>query len=152
MRLQQPIHLSRLQKEVLAKIVASPTPNMAFEVVSSAESDIDDNFASAVDTLEKMNIVSSNNGTIEIVNQQALQDEGIVDEMGELTELGQELSQRPREENPEDVANVSEPQSNSDSDEDLGSSPEEDFQLESLQLIKTLNDQAKLMEEIRNKF
>jgi len=80
------IQLSAAEKFVLAKLVASETPENAFGEVSRGE-----NTVAARDKLTKLNLMTAAENRAEITEQgqEALRKEALVDEMGELTEEGQ---------------------------------------------------------------
>lgn len=148
--LQRTVHLSQLQKELLAKVKAAPNPKMAFEIISSAERDIDDNFASARQTLEKLNIISNINDTLQINNEEILKDEGITDDSGELTDYGRELASKDRNEANDQTPTTSDTLQTSDQD-NLELDVDMDMDMnqpksEQFDLIQLINDQSKLFE------
>lgn len=129
-------HLSDVQRELLAKIKAAPNPHVAFAVTTTVGDAMDSNFAQARDTLAQLGVLSVTDGNIEIVNDQVLKDEGIVDDMGELTPEGQQLA----------FANTEQPQ------QAPAEAPAEetgdDLSLEGISLFREIDSNAKLMEQI----
>ena len=150
-RITTQFHLSDLPKEVLAKVKAAPNPHMAYEIISKTGDDIDNNFATARNTLERLGVISTQNGAIEIVDDQVMQDEGITDEMGELTPMGQQLAGIDRNEVPQQQPQQAAPQD--DMGMDMGGDEEMDTEdelsLESLSFFKSINDSADLLEDVK---
>lgn len=89
MRIMSAIHPSQNQKAVLAKIAAAPTPKVAGEQISRGE-----NLVSARNMLMKLGMVTFANGEAQLTQQgqKIAQEENIVDQSGQLTELGQKLA------------------------------------------------------------
>ncbi len=85
-RIHDAIQLSSVQKFVLAKLVAAETPLTAYEEVNRGA-----NTVTATQMLGKLGLMSMAENHAEITEQgrEALQKEGLIDEMGELTEEGQ---------------------------------------------------------------
>jgi len=108
MRILTTIHLNDIQKEVLAKTKAAPTPQVAFEEISGKPEQIDDNFAAAKDALVDMGLLTQSDDTLEVTERgiQVMKDENLIDDMGEFTEDGNELvgKERGREPSPEEIA------------------------------------------------
>lgn len=138
-RIVQSLHLSDIQKEFLAKVKAAPNPHMAYSTIASTEGEVGQNFANARDTLAKLGVVEVRDGEIQIVNDQILADEGITDEMGELTDFGQQLAFIDRSEIKGQQQQQQQPEAGGEDDQ---------LSLESLSLFRKINDQAELLEQI----
>jgi len=139
------VHLTDIQKEVLCKISASPTPQVAYETLSQVPSSVSDNYATARDTLEHIGLISVLEGTVEVTDKgrEVMRDENLIDDTDELTELGQQLADANTEKAKE------QPPQQSASPEGMapgGLPPMEDqmggMGLESLQLMRAINARA----------
>ena len=108
-RIENALQLSGVQKYVLAKLVASETPLTAYEEVSRGA-----NMVTASQMLAKLGLmtIESNNAEITEQGNEALQKEGLMDEMGELTEEGQlwGFAETPEEAAKQDHANKGKPE------------------------------------------
>lgn len=93
-RILTTLHLSDIQKQVLAKVKASPNPQIAWEEISSAANDVDENYAAARDILADLGLLQVGEGTIDLTDKglQSLKDANLVDDMGELTDEGTKLA------------------------------------------------------------
>lgn len=139
------LHLSDIQKELLAKVKAAPNPHMAYTTVADAANNIEQNFSSARDTLNKLGIITVKNGEITINDESVLSDEGIIDELGELTDIGKHLAYIDRREVKNDQSLDRSEQSNENPTAIANEPP-----MESLSLFRTINDKAELIEQIKN--
>lgn len=148
MRILTTIHLNDIQKEVLAKTKAAPTPQVAFEEIAGKPERIDDNFASARDALVDLGLLTQGEGALEVTDEglEVMKDENIVDDMGNFTEEGDELVGRERGKEPavtqqggEEGAGMTpglpaEPQAGGTG-----------FPMEGLELIREMQDRAKIL-------
>lgn len=136
-RILTTIHLSDIQKEVLAKVKASPTSQVAWEEVTNAAHDVDQNFAAARDVLGNLGLLEVGDGTLEVTNkgEDVMRDENLTDDMGELTDEGRTLASIDR------AAIPNQPEAPPD-----GANPNQDefggLPMESLSLIRDLNERA----------
>lgn len=89
MRLLSAVHPTVNQKRVLAKILASPTPSVAAQQVSG-----DANLVAARNMLMKLGMITFSNGEAALTQSglQIASDEGIADQSGGLTDVGQKLA------------------------------------------------------------
>lgn len=91
-----PTHLSSIQKEVLAKIIAAPTPSLAWEAVTAnVASDVERNFTAARKVLEDLGLISRNDEyELEVTEtgKQAMKDAYLIDDREQLTNVGQQLA------------------------------------------------------------
>lgn len=131
------LHLSDVQKEVLAKVKAAPTPHVAWSDVIAADRYWDGNFASARDTLGNLGLLEVGDGELELTDKgtEVMKDENLVDETGELSQQGKELASIDREakpEQPEAMPNGAEP--------DVMAQDDAEFPMESLKLIRQINE------------
>lgn len=104
-RIETNISLSNTQKYVLTKLIASETGQMAYEAVSRGR-----NIVASRDNLTKANLMTFSDGetpqqekkfaAITDQGTQVLKDEGLVDEMGQLTDTGNQYAYA---ESPEDI-------------------------------------------------
>jgi len=141
MRILTTVHLSDIQKEVLAKVKAAPNSHMAYGTLQQTEDNMDSNFASARDVLAKLGVLLVGDGTIEVTEKgdQLATKENITDEMGELTELGDQLANTNRQNvqpSPTQSTNVGD-----------GMGDESGFPTESFNLIKSLNVSAGILSD-----
>lgn len=169
-RIIQSVHLSDIQKEVLAKIKASPNPHLAWEAISNAEDDIDNNFAAAKQMLVDLQLVIDDNDGLEVTQKglEVMADEGLADESGELTPDGQQVAGISRDEvvqpgqQQQEQPPGEDPMGATGNDElGLGDDgefgeemPEDEVEppmesIKSLSMIKMLNEDAALLDEIR---
>ncbi len=160
------ISLSHTQKFVLAKLISSETPLVAYESVSRGP-----NIVAARDQLAGLGLmtVAENDAQITDVGKEAMQQEGLVDEMGELTEQGQEYGYA---EGPEDIEKLAasnrKPEApvapNSDKPavggnmpiDTTGVSPQDAggpdaFQIESLEMVQSFNQSLKEQKWLKKK-
>lgn len=88
MRVLQTVHLSDYQKKVLAIVKASATPQVAFEELQKQPPEEEQNIIGARDMLQKLGLVEIGPHSLEITpsGEKVMQDEYLVDEMGELTD------------------------------------------------------------------
>ena len=104
-----PLQLSGVQKFVLTKLVASPTEHTASEEVQRGA-----NVVTATDLLLKQGLMAMTDEGAEITEQgnELLRKEGLMDEMGELTEEGQlwGFAETPEEAAKQDHANKGKPE------------------------------------------
>ncbi len=145
------LHLSDIQKEVLAKIKAAQNPHMAFEVIQSVNSDIDNNFVSARDTLGNLGLLYVADGELEITEkgEEEMTRENLTDETGALTEFGQQLATIDRSEKP--ALSTPQPQVNQSDDMDIEMDDmdmEEDPFKESFSLIKDVNKYSSILKDL----
>lgn len=89
MRLLSALHPTTNQKRVIAKIVASPTPSVAAQEISKGA-----NLVSARNMLMKLGMITFANGEAALTQsgQQIATEEGITDQSGGLTDVGQQLA------------------------------------------------------------
>lgn len=94
--------MNDIQKEVLAKVKAAPTPQVAFEEIAGKPERIDDNFASARDSLTELGLLEQGEGTLEVTDKglEIMKDENIIDDMGDFTEEGDDLVGKERGKEP----------------------------------------------------
>lgn len=85
---QEEISLSSMQKYILIAIHTSDTPVLAFDRIRDTESD-----TVASDMLSRYGFIKLYDGQAELTGkgQQALISYGLVDESGEVTDVGQEI-------------------------------------------------------------
>ena len=147
-RILSTIHLSDIQKEVLAKVKAAPNSHMAWEVIQNTESSIDDNFAGARDALADLGLLDVQDGTVEItqLGQEQMTKENITDETGELTDSGNELAGQDRNEIKDPAAQQGGDMGGDDMDMDMGMGEEDPF-AESFALLRSLNSEADFLQE-----
>ena len=148
------LHLSDIQKEVLCKVKASANPQLAWEEISGAADTVDDNFATSRDLLGNLGLLTVGDGTLEVAEQgeQVMKDENLTDESGELTEEGRALADIPRGEGEkQEQAAAQAPAPGGEEDMGMGMPPEGGGEeemglpLESLKLIRSLQDEAELV-------
>lgn len=79
------IRLSETQKEALCSVIAAPTEEMAYEAVTAGT-----NMVAARDQLSDLGLLDWTEGSASVTDKGmgVLEDEALVDEMGELTEVG----------------------------------------------------------------
>jgi hypothetical protein len=140
------IHLSDIQKELLAKVKAAPNSIVAHELISNTADNVDDNFVKAKETLKQLGIVKEIGNSIEITEKglEVLTDENIIDESGELTEFGRQLADIDRNE-------ISSQQPNQQQNDMGMEDPMGDGELppmESFSLLKSINNEIDLLENI----
>ncbi len=89
MRLLSALHPTVNQKRVIAKIVASPTPSVAAQEISKSA-----NLVAARNMLMKLGMITHANGEAALTQsgQQIASEEGITDQSGGLTDVGQQLA------------------------------------------------------------
>jgi len=96
------ISLGNTQKYVLAKLIASETEQMAYEAVSRGR-----NIVAARDQLAGQNLMffddENQSASITDVGTEVLKKEGLVDDMGQLTEQGNQFAYA---ESPEDIEEI----------------------------------------------
>jgi len=87
MRILPALRLTDTQKQVLAKILASPTPKVAGEQISK-----DQNSIAARDILVKLGLITYLNGNAALTDkgQQIAQDEDVENQGGDLTQSGEQ--------------------------------------------------------------
>jgi hypothetical protein len=124
-RILTTIHLSDIQKEVLAKVFASPTPHVAWSELLDVSSEIESNVSSARDTLGNLGLLYVGDGELKVTDRgrEVMREENLIDEIGELTEDGQRYASIDRQ---------------------APKSPSQGLPMESLQLIRSIHDQATL--------
>ena len=85
--------LSQYQARVLLIAHQAQSPELAFTDIGNQPEEIRDNLLGARQTLEKMGFIQMTENTITITpeGEQILQQEGLLDEMGQVTEQGQEI-------------------------------------------------------------
>ena len=160
------IHLSDIQKEVLCKVQASPNPQIAWETIADTESKVDDNFSAAKDILGKLGLLNVGEGTLEVTEKgiQVMVDENLVDDMGELTDVGQQLADKNREEQPDEPDREGQEQMPPGGDDMQGLDMMGGLEgggaggemgggmdmppMESLSLFRSINESAKIRDEI----
>mgnify|MGYP006928188645 CR=1 FL=1 len=153
-RILSTIHLSDIQKEVLAKVKAAPNSHMAWEVIQNTESSIDDNFAGARDALADLGLLDVQDGTVEItqLGQEQMTKENITDETGELTDSGNDLAGQDRNEIKDPAAQQGDDMGDDmdmgmgGDDMDMGMGEEDPF-AESFALLRSLNSEADFLQE-----
>ena len=94
------IHLSDTQKAVLSKIIGSATPETALEEISDGR-----NMVAARDILQKLGLIEVTDRDASITDEgnEVMKDENLVDDMGELTQDGQQYSQVKKPEDMKDT-------------------------------------------------
>ena len=143
-RILTTLHLSNIQKEVLAKVKASPNGHIAWEEITKASENFDQNFSSARDVLGNLGLLKVGEGTLEITEkgEEVMRDENIVDDMGELTDNGRQLSS----------INRTEPSSETRTS-DVGSSSSDvggGLPMESFGLLRGINESSNELERIKS--
>lgn len=130
-RILTTIHLSDIQKEVMAKVKTAPTEQVAWEEISNTASEIDQNFAAARDMLGDLGLLTIGDGELSVTDkgEEVMKDENLVDEMGELTDEGLALADTERGEHPPEGI--------------------EGFPTESLSLLRTIHEDAKAYEHMK---
>ena len=118
------------QKQVFAAILSAPTPTVAAEQISSSP-----NLKSARDLLGRLGLITftNNSAALTDMGMAVARDEGISDEGGQLTDMGQQLSGGNSDQAP--LNNMGMPEEEpplggvpaEGGDEDLGSPPMESF-------------------------
>lgn len=141
-RILTTLHLSDIQKEVLAKTKAAPNPQLAWEEVTGAKEATDDNFAAARDTLGNLGLLTVGDGTLEVTDKglEVMKDAGLTDETGELTDEGQQLAAGDQEQ-------PAMPPPDEGGEMDMGMGDELSF--ESLSLLQTIHEDANANEHMR---
>lgn len=141
-RILTTVHLSDLQKEVLAKVHAAPTPQVAWEEISGAAAIVDDNLAAARDVLGNLGLMVVGDGTLEVTpnGEEVMKDENLIDDMGELTEQGQELAGINRDAGEQKPGGEEQPAPEPEmgGEEDLG------LPMESLTLLRSIHEDAEV--------
>lgn len=149
-RILTTVHLSDIQKEIMAKVKVAPTEQVAWEEISKAASDIDQNFASARDMLGNLGLLYVGDGELSVTDkgEKVMQDENLVDETGELTDDGLALADIERAERPEQPEA---PPNGLELPGDEVPPPEgiEDFPAESFQLLRAVNEDVKANEYMK---
>jgi hypothetical protein len=137
MRFLSSITLSDNQKRVMCKIIAAPTPKVAAE-----EIDNDQNLVANRDVLIRLGLItySSSAATVTDKGMQALKDEALIDDAGQLSPDGEQFAHTNDEGKPEQ-GNAEQPPPTSDITGDMmGGSPEQappgGLQLQSVQYEK----------------
>lgn len=143
------LHLSDIQKEVLAKVKAAPTPHLAWDEISGSATDVDENLATARDVLGNLGLLSVGDGVLEVTpkGEEVMKDENLIDDMGELTDTGRELAdieRDPGEQEPTARAAQQPPQ-----DQVGGGDEFEGIPMESFKLIKSVYEDAKVKEQLK---
>ncbi len=147
-RILTTIHLSDIQKEVLAKVKAAQSPQMAWETIQRSSANIDNNFAAARDVLGNLGLLKVGEDEIEVTDKglEVMNDENLTDEMGEMTDEGRQLADIDRSEKP---APAGQQQQAAPLEEDMGMGDEGmedmDLGLESFNLLKSINEDANNM-------
>jgi hypothetical protein len=92
-RIIQSIHLSEYQAHVMLIAFEAPTPELAFAEMGKQDKRIEPNLLGARDTLAKLGLITVDDRSITITpeGEKVMQDEYLVDEMGEISEKGQEI-------------------------------------------------------------
>lgn len=93
-RILTTLHLSTIQKQVLAKVKAAANPKMAWEEIIKVSNEFDRNFATARDVLGNLGVLEVGDGELTITpkGEQAMVSANITDETGQLTDEGQQLA------------------------------------------------------------
>jgi hypothetical protein len=86
--LNENVSLSHHQRYVLLQIKLSDTPTLAFERINQSEADIQSR-----DLLHRLGFIRLSESQAELTNsgERAVTQYGLVDDTGEVTEIGQEL-------------------------------------------------------------
>ena len=94
------IHLSDMQKSVLSKIIGSATPETALEEISDGR-----NMVAARDILQDLKLIAFDERQASVTDEgnEVMKDENLVDDMGELTQDGQQYSQAKKPEDFKDT-------------------------------------------------
>ncbi len=94
-RIIQSIHLSDYQAMFMLIVQQASTPELAFAELGKQDSEIEPNLQGAKETLAKLGLVEVGENTVTITpeGEEVMRDEYLIDEMGEVTEKGNELLQ-----------------------------------------------------------
>jgi len=147
------VHLSDTQRVVMAKIYGSPTPQVAFEEISKGR-----NLVAARDILGKLGLIHMDTagGTVSTTaeGQKVSEDENIIDNTGQLTDTGKKYAEVNEL---SDLKTINEPEKDNDTlahpqipQQTPQQPPERGFPMESLNLIRQLNDNAQYIQDIKN--
>lgn len=148
MRVLQTVHLSDFQKKVLVIVKAAPTPQVAFEELQNQPPEERNNITGARDMLQKLGMLEVGPNSLEITEsgEKVMQDEYLVDEMGELTDEAQKFlddaSGNQDAEVQADDMGMEEP---AGEEMDLGGMEEDPNAFESLELFRFIHDQSKFL-------
>lgn len=150
-RILTSIHLSDIQKEVLAKVKAAPNTTMAWEEIIGVSADVDNNYAAARDVLGNLGLLKVGDGELEVTQkgEEVMKDSNLIDDMGELTDVGRELASN----NTQQAQQSAQPNPPAEDNFDMGGGDMDgndmggmgDFSLESISLIRELNQ--RILEE-----
>lgn len=143
-RILTTLHLSDIQKEVLAKVKAAPNPQLAWEEISDAASNVDQNLAAARDVLGNLGLLMVGDGVLEVTEkgEEVMKDSNLLDDMGELTDDAQQFINKREPQQPPAPAG---------DEMDMGMGGEEDLGLpmESFSLFKSIHEDATALEHMR---
>jgi len=150
-RIIQSIHLSDYQALAMLLIQQAPSPDLALPELRKQDKRIESNLLGASETLAKIGLVEINGNSISITpeGEKVMQDEYLVDEMGEITDKGQELLQRepqeptPSEQGPTD-SQMNEPGTGQSAEMAPLNSPDDMTMGEDHSILKWVNDLSKL--------
>jgi hypothetical protein len=142
MRVLKTVHLSDFQKKVMAIVKASPAPQVAFEELQNQPPEERNNIIGARDMLQKLGLIDVEADAISITpaGEKVMQDEYLVDEMGELTDEAQKFL---------DDASGNQEAEAQQADMGMGDEVgmEEPTPFESLDLFRLIHDQSKFLKD-----
>ena len=92
-RIEQPGHLSDMQSKVMLIVKVSPTPQVAYEELSSQPSDEENNIIGAREWCLQQGYLEEVEGGYAVTaeGEQVMMDEYLIDESGEKTEKGNKI-------------------------------------------------------------
>jgi hypothetical protein len=151
-RVLQSIHLSDYQAQAMLIAFQAETPELAFAEMGQQDKRIESNLLSARDTLAKIGLLEIGENTIAVTPQgeEVMRDEYLINEIGDITEKGEELLQReekeispPADQGPSDT-DVNDQQGPDQAPIEFGGEAETTNGIGESALIRTINDLAKL--------
>jgi hypothetical protein len=146
------VRLSETQKIVMTRIVAADNPHVAYEGVNEGR-----NLVSSAKELVQIGLIELFQGQANITDKgnQVLQNEGLTDESGELTEQGDQYasqkgpSEKGKDAEPPEPTETGAPQEPAAGQEDMGMEDGEDeMQMNSFSLISDMEDKLLLKEQL----
>lgn len=150
MRVLKTIHLSDFQKKVLVVVHAAQTPQVAFEELRKQAAEDQGNINTARDMLEKLGLleVGQDQVTVTPQGEQVMQDEYLIDEMGELTEEAQKYLEDASGNQDAEMQQPPPEQGDEMMGDELGMGNEmgaEENPFEGFDLFKLIHDQSKFL-------
>jgi len=142
MRVLQTVHLSDFQKKVLTIIKSAPTPQVAQEELQNQPPEERNNIIGARDMLQKLGMIEVTQDALTITpaGEKVMQDEYLVDEMGELTDEARKFLD---DASGNDEAEAQ--QAEMGMGDEMGM--EEPNPFESLELFRFIHDQSKFLSD-----